>query len=308
MEGRLHFERKEWSLSKTAFLHSKSLYETLSSTEGISPQKITLCQAAVDDMEPSLKYCLYILRENVANSAGDGSHQSGSGVGVISFRGENVPSKNVELLQTLSEIETMESDLEKISSGFYSDSSDEGGKRSMRYEAVEQKLDIFSKLLGAYWEACKLADADLKNDQVISLLLFIISTNFWKFIFIIQLATLKVKSSKSSETTSHLKFASHFVHYMRLSRTCERSLLLLDVAEYRLDTPSSSTTKTTDSISGDKRQPKREDAVRLADSLLLTVGEMSELEGVKENVVLQAFVSAKTTLFKAKRYFACSKF
>ena len=124
------------------------------------------------------------------------------------------------------------------------------------------------------------------------------------------MATAKIKTSKSDENTSTLKFILSYVSFCRLEQTLTRNLFLSASTEAKLASspPSSSgrgdgggINSRTGSI--DKRQsgPTTLDLVRIDDIIIQTINEMAELPAVLEDPALQAALLARILVYRGRR-------
>ncbi|KAI8844172.1 hypothetical protein BC829DRAFT_400506 [Chytridium lagenaria] len=247
-------------------------------------QRKRLCQSAMDAIDPNIRFCAYNLRmkgeTDVAallevRGGGDllaaqvdevlakSRQERAKEVHEIAWRGKSVPTRNAKLMEAVVGAQEVVAELERDG--------------SMNGKALARRLDALEKVIGAYWDATKVAESDIKEDAI---------------------TTAKIKSSKSEENTANLQFAFSYISYLRLRHTIDRIILIMDATALKLN---NSFANSSISIGGDRKPPNRDDLVRQCDAILQTLAEMSELHSVQNDAVLQTIISAKTFIFKARR-------
>ena len=220
----VHLEKHQWKEALDRFVASKAIYEELqllhSTAEGPTAKaQITLCQAAVDDMVPAIRYCAYNLNRG---SSGDDQEalvsllqmQSDANPSdlvmatqltsllkqnlhanqTIEWRSVSIPVGNSTVAALLHEIEQLWVRVElQVSDG-------DDGKQH-----VEAVMSLFDQLIGKCWEASKVAEKDLKEHQQ---------------------ATVKVKSSQSDAQQHNLRLILGYVTMQRLTYMLKRTQFL----------------------------------------------------------------------------------
>ena len=159
----------------------------------------------------------------------------------IRWRGKMVPTKNAKLMEAI------------LVAKHAADQLDAAGN-----VAAEAKMELFDKVIGAFWDATRIAETDVKEDAVgreTKVAEYLATGPDW---YLRQIATAKVKSSKSDENTANLQFALGYVSYLRVSRTIQRNLLLIQETQRKLAQPDVK----------DKKAAKPEDAVKLHDTII----------------------------------------
>ncbi|KAJ3094611.1 signal recognition particle subunit srp68 [Phlyctochytrium planicorne] len=308
MAGYVHLERQEWGPAMDRFAAARTIYAKMSSA-GTSEQEV-LCQSAIDAIDPNIRFCAYNLRIRGSTVSGKQTQQdiaqllevrsqaSGDGKGLdilaaqveevlarshharameihdIQWRDKTTTNRNTKFMEALVASQEVAAELDRIVA--------EGGPvagphKNLISDVATKRLSAFEKLIGAYWDATKIADSDIKEDAI---------------------TTTKIKSSKSEENTASLQFAFSYVSYMRLKYTIDRVLLIMEITENRLSNPAANSFFV---LAGDKKQPSRDDLVRLCDNILQSLNEMAELPSVSSDAVLQAIIASKVSLVKARR-------
>ncbi|KAI9356241.1 hypothetical protein DFJ73DRAFT_823537 [Zopfochytrium polystomum] len=302
MGGYLNVECQKWQVALDKFGASRTIYEKLLSAS--SAHQEALCQSFIDAIDPNIRYCAYNLRlvggsepnqdisallemRRRAQGAGAGldllaaqvdevlarsRHDrvaGSSATATIEWRGKVVPCKNQRFMEALMAAQEAAASLESEITKDGPILDETSGK--VRSEIVDKRVESYAKVVGSFWDATKIAEADVKEDEI---------------------ATNRVKSSKSEENTANLKFIHSYVSFVRLNKTIERNQFLAEATTIRL---------TTATAISDKKQPKPFDLVRVDDIILQTLKEMSELPAVKDDPFLQSTLSVKMAAFKGKR-------
>ncbi|CAG8467691.1 16751_t:CDS:2, partial [Acaulospora colombiana] len=243
----------------------------------------TLCQSAIDDIDPNIRYCAYVLRlgSDGASSVEDLVKMTmgkSKGVGLdlleaesvlaqsrqekaasltsISWRGRIVPLRNANLAICILKAREATTDLENASDADAEEAT---------------KMEMFDKLLEAYGDAERFAKNAVKEDAD---------------------ATAKVKSSKSEKISADLNFVYNYVAYNYLCRRIQRNLMLVDSLK-QLETQEQSGTR----LAGGKYQ----DIVKLYDNVLQSLNEIKDLPEIQNDPSLSHEIDAKIWYFKAWR-------
>ncbi|KAH6584664.1 hypothetical protein BASA50_007422 [Batrachochytrium salamandrivorans] len=291
------FERQQWQEALDMFASSRSIYEKLALV-AMTASQATLCQAAMDEIDPNIRYCAYNLKfkagqsddiesllELRKKSGGPGQdllsakiesllsermHAKARTIHSISWRGIDLNIHNEDLMTIIMEIQDLSA---KIDSGLLAEPVIVNNK--VMEERLTMVMGEYDNLLGLGWDAAKLAERSIKDDMV---------------------ATAKVKSSKSDNHTEMLRNIHSFVVYTRLTHTFDRSMLLVQANSLRLRSLITLTGTT------EKRPSlRREELVKLNIALLGTVNEMSALPIGLTDVSLGLIISSKSYFCVAQR-------
>ncbi|CAG8619265.1 38406_t:CDS:10 [Gigaspora margarita] len=284
MSGYLLFEKQSWQAALDKFAAARTIYEKLSAA-GTAHQE-TLCQSAIDDIDPNIRYCAYVLRlgaDNVSDVDALVKMTIGKNKGVgldlleaevesvlaqtrqekaasltsITWRGHTVPLRNADLAICILKAQDATTNLENASDADVEEAT---------------KMEMFDSLLEAYGDAERFAKNAVKEDME---------------------ATAKVKSSKSEQISTDLNFVYNYVAYNYLSRRIQRNLMLVDSLRHKLGQEHSEGARF---IGG-----KYQDIVKLYDNVLQSLNEIKELSSVQDNLTLSQEVDAKIWYFKAWR-------
>ncbi|KAI8928088.1 hypothetical protein BC831DRAFT_510286 [Entophlyctis helioformis] len=296
----LAFERQQWQAALDLFVSSRAIYEQLALVAS-SPAQATLYQAAIDEIDPNIRYCAYNLRSSKtagnhadiasllelrSKSTGPGSdllasklesllaqnlHLQAAKSHVVPWRGLQLQVGNEKLMAIV--IETRElgvqvaKETEAVVAALKAGDDDKS--------RVDELLALYDKLIGLGWDAAKLAEKDIKEDAI---------------------AVSKVKSSKSDEHTEMLRNIFSFVSFDRLQHTLDRGALLSEIAAAQLQAQARTGTTT-----GDRRPVRRDELVRLDLSVLQTLKEMAELPIMQTDAALSHIVASRTFACIAQR-------
>ncbi|KAI9021107.1 hypothetical protein DFJ74DRAFT_671910 [Hyaloraphidium curvatum] len=309
MKGFVAFELQAWEYTVKHLTEAREIYEGLGKTASNQREEL-LAQAAIDAIEPNLKYSLYNLRvadgdesEDVGKllemlRGADGQSEmvqakvqtllsqklsrKAHEMTAVEFRKQQIPVRNEKLLQVILRATEAEKLLETAPD-------------SDPANADEKLLRSYESILEAWWEAQALAEGDLREDE---------------------LATAKVKSSKSAETTTQLKNVLSYVAFCRNMRTVDRDMVLMRGLERKLAaTGSSEVAGAADSTGRKKRRmlkkgaqsgqlagaARREDLVNLWDSIVQNYTEIKNLPFVQNDAALLTVVAGHLSLARANK-------
>ncbi|KAL2911892.1 signal recognition particle subunit srp68 [Polyrhizophydium stewartii] len=300
----VHFERQQWQAALDLFASSRAIYEKLALVAA-SPAHATLCQAAIDEIDPNIRYCAYNLKSRAgqthdiasllelrSKSAGAGHdllaakldsllaenmHVKASKIHSIPWRGIELRVANEPLMATILEMQALAAQIVETLKARSVVSAETG---DVDEEHVALVLAEYDKLLGLGWDAYKLAEKDVKDDAI---------------------ATIKVKSSKSDEHTEMLRNILSYVAMTRLEHTFDRGMLLVKVNAQRIRKQDYGAGPSATSSGAEKRPVRRDELVRLDISLLQTVKEMREVPIVETDLALAHFVEFLGSLSTAQR-------
>ncbi|GET01708.1 signal recognition particle subunit SRP68-like [Rhizophagus clarus] len=284
MSGYFLFEKQSWQAALDKFAAARTIYEKLSKA-GSSHQEI-LCQSAIDDIDPNIRFCAFKLKLGTDSNTGVEdlvkiTIGKNKGVGLdlleaevesvlaqtrqekaaaltsISWRGRVVPLKNADLAICILRAREATTNLENAS-----DANAE--------EAT--KMELFDFLLEAYGDAEKFAKNAVKEDAE---------------------ATAKIKSSKSEQISADLNFVYNYVAYNYLSRRIQRNLMLVSSLQLSLENHE----HVEERFIGGKYQ----DIVKLYDNVLQSLTEIGDLSAVQNDVNLSREIDSKIWYYKAWR-------
>ncbi|RUS23340.1 hypothetical protein BC937DRAFT_86974 [Endogone sp. FLAS-F59071] len=277
MSGYLLFEEQSWQAALDKFVAARTIYENLASAG--TPHQEALCNSAIDEIDPNIRFCAYRLRLGGASGTTSGARDAeelvtmlrkkGNVVGIdlleaqledalaqtrqqraesltsITWRGRTVSLKNADLAVAILRAQEVTNELEE------------------RTSDTESQLELYDKVLEAYAEAEKVAKKAVKDDEA---------------------ASAKVKSSKSSKATEEVNFLYTYVAYCMHARIVQRNLLLAESIRIRAESDG-----------------RPQDVVKLYDDILKSLDIIKELPIVQQDNVLEQEMEAKSSYFKAWR-------
>ncbi|KAJ8323716.1 signal recognition particle subunit srp68 [Batrachochytrium dendrobatidis] len=293
----VHFERQEWQSALDVFASSRSIYDKLAHV-AVTASHATLCQAAMDEIDPNIRYCAYNLKfkgnqtddiesllELRKTSGGPGNdllsakidllvtermHVKARAIHTMKWHGYSMDIHNEDLMAMIMEMQEISAKIngEVQGNGIVVD----GRVDESQFAGIMAEYD---KLLGLGWDAAKLSERDIKEDLV---------------------AVMKVKSSKSDMHSAMLKLIKEYVTYTRLEHTFDRDILLEQATSMRLKNLVHS------SGSVEKRpSQRREELIQLDITMLQVVNEMKELDIIETDLALGHLVSSKGFFVVAQR-------
>ncbi|TPX44642.1 hypothetical protein SeMB42_g04256 [Synchytrium endobioticum] len=299
MKGYVLFEEQRWQEALDKFAAARTIYEKLA-TVGTAGQE-ALGQAAVDAIDPSIRFCAYnlkikggasadvaalieirnksaggaagldLLTQRIEETLAQTRHEKAASVSSIVWRGKTVPSKNQQLIESI--LAAQES-LQQLDDAIKADPMP-----VKNAEALEERLKSFDAVIGALWDSSRIAEQDVKDDAV---------------------AVAKVKTSKSDANTFNLQYASSYVAYLRLSKTVERNILLIEATKHKVASHSSGhSSKMPDQL----KSARPEDVPKLFNAIINTLKETAALPGIETDMALQRLLSAKISLYHAYKVY-----
>ncbi|KAI9183720.1 signal recognition particle subunit srp68 [Blastocladiella emersonii ATCC 22665] len=219
MVGRHLVEKHAWQDALDSFVSAKSLYENLAKLCADDHTHAALAQAAIDAVEPQVRYCMYtlakrgqdvdalvrLIQSQPATGSDDALQQEldtmlqaataataadatrGGQVG-LTFLGEPVPVRSQPIARLVLQARELEAGIAKL-------------------DARAQKLAAYQTLISALIQAERLAQRDVAANAE---------------------AALKVSTSTASTAATTLQNVAAALAYARRVHTAQRNLLLLD--------------------------------------------------------------------------------
>ncbi|KAF9433553.1 signal recognition particle subunit srp68, partial [Entomortierella beljakovae] len=283
MSGYVLFEAQQWQGALEKFSAARAIYDKL--TLAGTPHQEALCHAAMDEIDPNIRFCGYRLRlakDGVVNveelvKMSEANKASGSDVLMreienliaqtrqakaqdlqsISWRSNALPIRNPKLATSILAAQDAATELDSLSSA-----------------STEVKLEQFDKVLQAYAEAEKFVKKALKEDAI---------------------AAAKVKSSKSDQNTAELNMIATFIGYSSLRHAIDRNLLLAKDIFNKLEGNEATIDRNEDL--------QYQNLVKAYDNVVQNLVAIQELPGVVADTKLSAEVENKLQFYKAWRCF-----
>ncbi|TPX59749.1 hypothetical protein SpCBS45565_g07664 [Spizellomyces sp. 'palustris'] len=292
MAGFLFFEQQRWEEAFDKFATARVIYQRLAKAG--TAQQEALCQSAIDSIDPSIRFCAYnlkikgaqnleisslleqrdesaqselrILEARVGSMLSDISTEQNDGTLKIRWRGKIIPTRNEKLVEAIFEtVKTFEGLKGSTPLPMLLDGTSDTA-------VTDAHLERFEKALASAAIAIHLAKEDVKNDE---------------------LATAKVKSSKSDQNSANLQLALAYVTFLRLSISIDRNLELIEIAKSKRNGQGR--------FKGTKKGAKPEDIVRFYDAIIQGLDDMKKFSVVDSDLAFHSFLSAKSHMYKAQR-------
>jgi len=187
MKGFVSFEQQAWEETVKYLTEAREIYQGLAKTAGNQRDEL-LTQAAIDAIDPNLKYSLYNLRVDQGDEkdvgkllemlrGADGQNEMvqakvqsllsqrlserAHDMNAVEFRKQQIPVRNEKLLGAILRATEAEKLLDEPEPA--------AAKTDMEAAAAadERLLKSYESVLEAWWEAQTLAEGDLREDDVI---------------------------------------------------------------------------------------------------------------------------------------------
>lgn len=223
MRAALLFEQEHWDQALEKFSLAKAIYDRLASAG--TQQQQALCHATMDEIDPQIRFCAYQLRlsghkdaamlvkniqkkadadkdvESLAaklNAAGTGAtkEEKTTLLTSVTWRGQPVPLRNVELAVVLLKVQDAEKGVDEALA--------EGRK----------KVDVFDSVLSTYSDTSLLSKRLVEDNKI---------------------AAAKVKSSKTDTNAANLRLIDDYITYRYINRRIQRNNILAETLQARLD-------------------------------------------------------------------------
>ncbi|KAJ8037657.1 Signal recognition particle subunit SRP68 [Holothuria leucospilota] len=272
IKGSLYFETEEWENCMDAFKSASNIYEKLASA--VTEDQRVLYLERVNDIVPNLRYCAFQFGDESAiqdlrELRGKGGEMSTN----IDFLLQQTREKQAK---TLSEVywrgRTMPVTNERVRTFLLSNKESE--QELAAATDNEAKISIYENSLMECKDALQTLRDELKTDPN------------WK------------RGQQTGEDVSSNQYLHTYLTYIRLTRTIERNILLVESLKERLPGSLAET-----KLEQGQKKTKPQDLIRMYDTIIQSLGEIPQLPGVEDDEDLQQEVTAKTYKFKAYRCF-----
>ncbi|XP_028395566.1 signal recognition particle subunit SRP68-like [Dendronephthya gigantea] len=284
MLGTLKFEMQQWKEALELFGEARTIYEKLGSA--FSEEQQNFYQQKADEISPNIRYCAYNLDDgNVdINELMKMRFTPGSGAQdlladkldmVISQTREKQASSLTEITWKGKSVPVKN---EQVRSFILH--SNESQQEVERAGDFENKMAVYDQLLMECKDGLQSLKDEMKPDQG------------------------KSKAPKTEAHLANLEFLHSYLVYIRLTKTVERNLLMVDSLKSNFPRVLLQSNYTDGSQSGtgssSKKITKPEDLVRIYDIILQNLTDIEDLLEDDESTLSQRIASQKS-LFKAHR-------
>lgn len=267
IHGSLHFELSLWRTAAEFFKKSQLIYENLA--QALPEEERALYTAKVDEITPSLRYCSY-------NIGGDTSVDD-----LLEMRAKGL-LENLDVLVNQTKTESNESSQtvewrdrkvtvrpEKVR--LFLLSVQELNKSLEKSKTPEAKIELIENLLMDCKDAITAVKEEIKQDP---------------------------KLRAASGPVTGIQYLLAYLSHIRLSRTVERNISLVEQAKMNFDDPNHQSSRTKGV--GAKRV-RSQDLTRLYEIILQNITEMQQISGMEEDNVYQSECDMLASAFKAFR-------
>ncbi|KAJ3013960.1 signal recognition particle subunit srp68 [Thoreauomyces humboldtii] len=275
MNGYILFEHQRWESALDKFAIARAIYQQLALSG--TAEQVTMCEAAVDTIDPNIRYCAYSLKTPAAQTApidnlvksrvdlglpalaADSNVKREDPIATIAWRGSTIPIRNPKLHELLLQIPPRVADVSQAGPA----------KAQPKLDAQLQEVDELLKLVK---QAIVLAKGVVREDEI---------------------AVSKVKSSKSDQISAQLQLALAFVTFQHMLLVLRRNTIRVGIVYHRIATQSSTISK--------KKLARPTDALTIYDESLKEVNELRAFSVLDTDVGMQNYLDATLCLVDAEK-------
>ncbi|XP_074647585.1 signal recognition particle subunit SRP68-like [Tubulanus polymorphus] len=279
MQGTLYFEQENWKLCMELFTKAKTIYEKLSTafTEDLQ----VLYKQRVEEIAPNIRYCAYNIgdksaiddlmqmrlksgKEDLLTSQIDDlltqtREKQTATLSEVSWRGHQIPVKNEKVRLFLLSVQASEKEIKEATT-------------------IDSKISVYESMFKECIDALQALRDELKNDP-----------NF----------KIAQKGQKIEGQVSKLQMLHTYVTYLRLTKTIERNLLMIQNLEEGLHSKKQQREG--------KKIPKPQDLARLYEIIVQNLTDIPNLPGFEDDDSIQTEVDTEILGYKAFRCFYIAK-
>ncbi|XP_023231585.1 signal recognition particle subunit SRP68-like [Centruroides sculpturatus] len=273
IRGSLKFELQEWQPAMEYFRRSQTIYEKLS--QALNEDERALYKQRVEELTPNIRYCAYNIGDESAINDLMQMRLSGKtgGEDILATNLDNLIAQTREKqAATLSEVtwlgRTVPVRQEKVR--VFLLNVQESEVEVNKAPDLEAKIAVYERLLLECKDALQVIKDELKSDQ-----------------------NYKLKT-QSHGTQYSLSYLHSYLIYIRLSKTIERNLLLIQSLKKNLE-------QNIDNNSDGKKSTKPQDLIRPYEIIIQNLSEMTQLSGIDSNSNFIEEVNNQILAYKAHR-------
>lgn len=270
MAGNLRLEEEDWAQALDSFTRARTIYDNLSKVGDADTQETF--KVRVQEIDPTIRFCNYNLSqgEDLSGIRGTAAAQGASSDVLLQAKLDKVLTdlrkKQGEAMREVSwNGKTVPIKNDKLRELVLS--AQDNIFEIEKLDSLEAKLELYDKTFIIYNDALNILRDELRQFQG------------------------SKKNVKTESQESDLRFLFDFVSHTKLSRTVDRNLLLV-----------SSLTGKAESKDPKQRAPGPKEIIKLYDTIIQNVNEMSELRD-SEDEEYHKSIAAKLLTFKAFRCF-----
>ncbi|KAK3089911.1 hypothetical protein FSP39_007594 [Pinctada imbricata] len=269
--GGLQFEEENWKSAMDYYNQAKTIYEKLASAFTEDIQLLYLQQ--VEEVQPNIRYCAYNIGDQSAinelkemrRKAGEGQlttqlddllsqtrEKQAATLSEVTWRGRTVPVRSEPVRLFLLNVQESAKDIESA-------------------ESVDSKISIYESLLKQCIDAQQILRDSLQEDQ-----------NF----------KLAIRGQPIEGKISNQHYLHSYLTYIRLSKTIDRNLLLIQNLKGYLPGRQ---------VEEGRKITKPQDLVRLYDIIIQNLSDIPNLHGLEDDTALTEEIQCRISGFKAFR-------
>ncbi|XP_061191309.1 signal recognition particle subunit SRP68-like [Saccostrea echinata] len=271
LKGGLYFEQEDWKAAMEFYTKAKTIYEKLGSAFTEDIQQLYLQQ--VEEITPNLRYCAYNIGDQSAIDELKELRRKGGEDQLTSHLDDLLSQTREKQTATLSEVKwqgrtvPVKNEPVRIFLLNLQDST----KEITSAEGVDSKISIYESVLKQCIDAQQVLRDSLQDDQ-----------NF----------KLAIRGQEIEGKISNQHYLHTYLTFIRLSKTIERNLLLIEQLK--------------DYLPGKKVEEghkitKPQDLVRLYDIIIQNLNEIPNLTGVEGDSSLSEETAVRVQGYKAFR-------
>ncbi|XP_055913275.1 signal recognition particle subunit SRP68 [Eupeodes corollae] len=268
MHGTLHFELSLWATAGEYFKKAQVVYENLA--QALPDDEQALYKAKVDELTPSLRYCAY----NIGDSSNmdDLLEMRAKGLlenlDVLVNQTKNESSEGLQTIEWRNRKVTVRPEKVRL----FLLSVQELDKSLEKAKSPEAKIELIENTLMDCKDAITAVKEEIKQDP-------------------------KLRSVTTGQTVTGIQYLLAYLSYIRLSRTLERNMCLVEQAKANFEDPNQGKAKT--AIEGKRVRPQ--DLTRLFEIILQNITEMQQISGMEDDSKYQKEIEVLALGFKAFR-------
>ncbi|KAK6187871.1 hypothetical protein SNE40_005802 [Patella caerulea] len=277
IQGSLHFETDNWQNAIDSFSNAKTIYEKLATafTEDIQ----VLYQQRVEEISPNIRYCAYKIGDesalkdlqNMRLKSGEDQlisklddlllqtrEKQASTLSEVAWRGRTIPVKMEGVRNFLLNLQDSTTELKSA-------------------EGSDSKLSIYESLFKQCIDAQQLLRDALQEDPIFK---------------------AAIRGQPIDGKISNQHYLHTYLTYIKLTKTIERNLILIECAKENLPGVQ---------VDESKKITKPQDMVRLYDIIIQNLSDIPNLPGLEDDSALEEEVNTRVLGYKAFRTFYIGK-
>lgn len=268
MHGTLHFELSLWKTAGEHFKKAQVVYENLA--RALPDDEQALYKAKVDELLPSLRYCAYNIGDGT--SMDDLLEMRAKGLlenlDVLVNQTKNESSEGLQTIEWRNRKVTVRPEKVRL----FLMSVQELDKSLEKANSPESKISLLENTLMDCKDAITAVKEEIKQDP-------------------------KLRSVTTGQTVTGVQYLLAYLSYIRLSRTLERNMCLVEQAKASFEDPNQPKPKA--NTEGKRVRPQ--DLTRLYEIILQNTMEMQQIAGMEDDANYQKEIDNLALGFRAFR-------